>query len=322
MLAAALLLLTAVYLIWFLGRERSSLDPGSAAFAVADTVPIDRIVLTKVVQGTETAQLRLARQPSGAWQANERYQVLRPRISRLLRTLSLLQVKEVLTGDGTATARAILNTVHTRVEIYAGRRRIKAYRLGTETRDARGTLMMLDGSDEPLVVELPGHQGYVNGFYDTDLSAWRENYLFTALADSLQSLRIEYAADSSRNVSLARQPGGWVLMPGGETPDAAQLQAYWAAFTGRVFAESFAEARYPGKLAELRPLPPDIRFTAGYPDGRSREILLYLRSDNPNNYFGWVQGEDELLTIQHFVFDKYLADRRQLSASPLKAQPM
>ena len=52
-----------------------------------------------------------------------------------------------------------------------------------------------------------------------------------------------------------------------------------------------------------------MRFELTFNEGQKRELLLYVRPDNANNYFGWIEGEDELITVQQFVFGPFLVEK-------------
>ncbi|TAE50548.1 MAG: hypothetical protein EAZ89_11855 [Bacteroidetes bacterium] len=311
-LALLLLIAVAVYFAFFFGSGSRSLKESETAFALTDTTAVTRIVLTQVVQGREKQKTSLDRQEDGSWLLDGKYPALRVRVSRLLGTMSNIRVREVLIDKGVETGNAILNTFYTEVEVWDKKGLIKRYKLSTETRDSRGTLMRMDGSETPYVVELPGHQGYLNGFYSIDPAVWRENLIFDASPERLAGIAVSYRDSSERSFVLAHTDSLWMLQPGNEAPDAGRLAEYLALMRGKVYAESFAAAAYPGKYEALSAREPEIRFQATYKDGTSRTLRIYRREDNPNNYFGWIEGENELLTIQTFVFARYLRTRAWL----------
>ncbi|RMG65552.1 MAG: hypothetical protein D6722_15835 [Bacteroidetes bacterium] len=313
LLGGALVLLLGGYFLFVYDRDDTSLPADEVAFAVEDTAAISRIVLTRYVQGEAVARVQLDRNETG-WTLDGKYAAFLPRVRQMLKALHLLHLKEVLHDQGLETAGRLLETVHTRVQLYdeAGKR-IKTLRVGTQTKDARGTLMQIEGADQPYVVELPGLQGYVNAYFPMETDLWRENLLFIADSARIQELAISYPDASSSFVLRRPAPGAaWRFVGREQAPDTARLAAYFASFTGRVYAESFAEANYPGMMAKLQTQDPDIVFSVSYFEGETRRLRLYDRSDNLNGFFGWIEGEDELLTIQHFVFDKYLIQAADL----------
>lgn len=309
LLLTILVLAIGTYFLFFFGREGSSLQKEEIDFAVADTSQIDRIVLTQMVNGEPKETRVLDRQASGKWTVDGEYTVLQPRLNALLRTMHLIHVKEVLVDQGLETARKLLGYVHTQVEIFGNDGLIKAYQLGTETKDSKGTVMMMEGSNTPYIIELPGLQGFVNATYSLDPLHWRENLLFRANLDRIQSISLESNNEANPSFVLKRnsKDEDWTSGDNSQKPNKSDLTVYLSHFQGSIYAETFASERYPDMFAQLQPKEPTYRFSVNYFDGTSRNIILHIREDSGNNYFGWVEGEDELLTIQTYVFDKFLA---------------
>ena len=172
------------------------------------------------------------------------------------------------------------------------------------------TLMQLEDSDFPFIVELPGMQGFVNTHYSLDKKLWRENLIFKATPDQIKTLSITYK-DPTKSFQLIREDANsdWRLFASESRVDAGQLESYFENFQGKVYAETFAAESFPGQYEALKDKMPDITFSIGYLDGTSRTLRLFERPENANNFFGWIEGENDLLTVQHFVFDKFLAEK-------------
>jgi hypothetical protein len=190
-----------------------------------------------------------------------------------------------------------------------------AYQVGPQTKDLQGTVMRMLG-DTPFwcpaqaqVVHIPGLQGYLNSRYTLDFELWRENLLFEARPEMLSSIQVSYRKEPKQSFSLLKEGENWALEGIESRVDSQALADYLGLFEGKVYAESFAEKYFPNYLDTLRMEPADITYTLTYPDGGVRRFFLYEREDNLNNYFGWVEGEEELITVQRFVFDKYLQKR-------------
>jgi hypothetical protein len=315
----ALLLLLATACWWLLTQDRqSTLNPQDTAFALQDTGLARRIHLIQVREGREITRIELTRSDGSPWMVNHTFPAFQPQVGHLLTTLHRLQVRESLTGKGLESADKILSLMHTRVEVVGNSGPVKTYLLGTSAKDNKGSLMKLEGASRAFIVERPDVQGFINPFFNIDLDLWREKLLWRASEPQLSSIQIERTRQPENNLLLARLPeSGWAFQPGGERPDSLSLAAYLAQFQGAVFAETFAAREFPETLDSLRALPPDIRFRLGYASGETRDILLYERADNPNSYFGWVAGEEELYTIQHFVFDRFLRTPGQLRGPAL-----
>ncbi|MEO0468060.1 MAG: hypothetical protein AAF206_00460 [Bacteroidota bacterium] len=318
-LLAILIVGIAIFTFNIAPTSENSLRPDDIAFAVQDTAQIGSIRLTEVIEGKDQSDIVLSRGQNGIWSFNGKHTAFQPRIDQFLSVLRNVHVKQILAEKGQKSARKIIGLTHTRVEISDREGDlIKEYLLSTQAKDGKGTLMQLD-EGMPVIVELPGLQGFVNGFYTMDRLYWRENLLFDARLDSIKSISVAYA-DARKPFLITRlsPQNSWLMAQPEDELDTDALNAYLAVFSKKIYAESFAEYTYPGQKAALENQPPDVIFSVEYFNGESRQILLFERSDNPNNYFGWVKGPEELLTIQRYVFDKFLVDGNELRASLIK----
>ncbi|MEM9984867.1 MAG: DUF4340 domain-containing protein [Bacteroidota bacterium] len=314
-LLLALLLIGSLtaYFAFLFNPDGDSFAPGDAAFAIEDTAQVYRIVLTQIVEGETKHQIELDQLPDGDWQLNGQYPAMVPRVRNLLGVMSRLEVRTVLNDAAEVNAERFFSTIRTEVQAFdAEGDLIKSYDVGSETPKSKGTLMRLKGQETPYVVELPGLAGYVKAAYSLDPSFWHANRLFDAQVNKLLRFSVLYR-EPERSFTLERlNDSTLALADPKKSADPQRLEAYLSLFKGRIYAETFAEAQFPGRKAKLEQLDPDLRVVASYRDGSERIITLHDREDNPNNLFGWVEGEGELLTIQHFVIDPFLVDRNHL----------
>lgn len=312
-LALLLAALLGIYFGFIYNPSGASFAPGDAAFAVEDTADVYGLVLTQYREGEAGQQVRLERQPDGDWRYNGSYPAMRPRVSNLLQVMSRLEVREVINEAAQANANRFFATIHTRVDAYdQDGDLLLSYDVGSETPNAKGTLMRMRDSETPYVVELPGLQGYVKAAYSLDPHFWRANRLFDANLGRLLRFSVLYR-EPERSFTLERVNDSTFALAGpGKAADPKRLSQYLSRFEGQVYGETFAEERFPGRRQKLAALDPDIRIVANYRDGSERSLVLYDRDDNPNSLFGWLESENELLTIQHFVIDPFLRTRAYL----------
>lgn len=306
-LLSLLLVAAGIFFLTQYERGGSSVDPEDIAFAIGDTSTVHTILLTEYKRGEVSQSLGLYRLPTGDWSLNNQYPAFQPRVNQLLRVMHLIHTQELLAEKGQETALQLIELTHIQVEAFDQTgKKIKAYDLSVEGKGSRGSLMMLEGASMPVMVELPGHQGFVNGFYSLDPLFWRENLLFNANLSRIRSLEIQYPRSAEPAVLLQGNLNGldWTLV--GQEADSFRLAQYLQLYQGKIYAESFAGTAYPDMYSELQSQQPDIRFEIQYRDDTRRAFVLYSRTDNPNNYFAWVEGMNELLTVQRFVIDKFL----------------
>lgn len=305
---ATLLILGAAYFLFFYGKGNTSFGFDDTNFSIEDTASVDQIYLTRVIKGEEKLQLRLKQQGDN-WEINEKYAAFQPRVIQLLSTVHRMRVREGLSEAAQASGLKFMDALHTRLDLYAKGKLIKSILVGTQTKDAKGTVMMLNGANTPYVLEIPGIQSYLNVYFPMELDIWRENLLFNGKRDLIKAIHIAYdSLPEVRNLDLLNLDQSPIPQDGG-FHKSSSLEAYLTLFKGKVFAETFATIPYPNKLGELKSRTADITFGIDYVDGSSRTVHLYNRPENLNNYFAWIEGQEELLTVQRFVMDKFLQEK-------------
>lgn len=308
-LLGVLLGLALAYFIFTYDKGGSSLDGSEIEFAITDTAEVSEIVMVKVRAGNDRGGIHLQKGLNG-WKVSAKHYGFQPRIEKFLHVLTQIRVRDALAPKGQASAEALLEKGHTRIEIFSEEGLLKSYQIGTEYKGGIGTLMKLEGADDPYVVELPGLQGFLNVYYSLDEGYWRENLLFHGALSHLQGISVEYP-DRPGSFSLRRDDPNtdWRITGSEISIDTTRLNAYLNEFSGKVYAETFAATKYPNKLDSLQTQQPTAILSLEHFQEEKERIYLFERSDNPNNYFGWVEGNNELLTIQHFVVDKFLKEK-------------
>lgn len=299
-----------VYFGFIFERDNTSLRPEDIDFAIKDTSAVEGIFLTRVVKGNDRASISLERTSNDTWVLNEEYPAFTPRVRNMLKALHVMQVQKVLPDPGVQSGRRLIDVMHTRVEVEMKRGGTKTYLLGTQTKDAKGSLMQLEDATTPFVVEIPGLQGYMNTYFPMEFNLWRENLLFQGNREYITQISVEYpgAPDNSYTLQRGDLPDEWSVVGTEVQANPERLQEYVFQFTGPIYAESFAAARFPDVLEKLKQRTPDVTMTLQYENGKQRRFFLFDRNDNPNNYFGFVEGSEELLTVQDYVIQKYLVE--------------
>lgn len=306
-LAGALILSLLAYFIFANKNKTSSLDSKEAAFSVKDTNAITKIRLAEVINNVEKYQIMVEKNAAGKWLIGNKYNALEPQIALFFKTISQLKVREVLTDKGNESADAILTNYHVKVEIFDKKGVMKAYDLGQEGKDHIGSLMRMANAKTAYIVEIPGFQGYLNGRFPLQLQAWEENLLFEWDYANIQSIDVKFKDKNKSSFSIKRAENNTFSL-NGKMADSSKVNRYLRQYKGKVYAETFANADFPGKKDELKTQTPDVVLNISYKDGNKKTIVLFLRPDNNNNsYFGWIEGDTELLTVQHFVVNRFLS---------------
>jgi Domain of unknown function (DUF4340) len=306
-LVLPLVLLSGLLAAYFLFFRKSR--EGDNIFHVPDPTAIGRIELETIIKGQSAKTLTLKRQTDNSWQVNDRYTALQPKVENFLTYLGALRVYQPIADKGQETSLGLLKRNHTRVliEDRDGKELIH-YLVGPPDSPQKSNIMMREDADRAYLVNRPGHEGYVSILYSVNENDWRERLIWNLEADQLAEISIQYP-DSTASFTLSREALGAPWQLGSGQPANAQADAYTAQFKGKVFAESFADIAYPGIIDSLQRRQPDIRFHYRKLDQQHGSLLLFIRPENINNLFGYLEGGKEAYTIQHHVIDPFLPPR-------------
>ncbi len=304
------LILAAVFLIgmaayfWLTPKNANTSLGNTAEFSLSDTASITKIAISAYEKGKKLQQTTIEKTEKG-WQLNGKYPVLAPQLQYFFKTLSQLKVKQKLNPQGNETAMNAINNGNTTVEIWAGEDLLKAFEIGPEAKDHDGSLARLKGKEEAFIVSIPGTQGVLTNRFSLEEKIWRENLLFDAHIENIKEISLS-CKDASKSFSFARgnTPNSW--KKDGITVDSVVFKPYLRHFCRKIYAESYASREFPAKYIELKPTPADFTLKITYLEGKGVKIPLYVRLDANNSFFAWIEGEEQLLTVQHFVMDRFI----------------
>lgn len=297
------LLLTAVAYFYFVHSKRTR-SFAEADFAITDTTSLTKITFTSVQKNDPKLLILLEKQKDGKWLVNGKYPVLEPQLHYFFETITQLKVQERLSDAANVTADKQLNHSHLRLDYYAGNNLVKSIQLGSEGKAHQGSIMRRSGATQAYIVGIPGFTGFLNARFPVSLQFWRENLLFEGKLSELQT--IEVVDNTGKGLAFKWKKNGQAWLLNGKTADSMQVKTYFRNFRPKVYGETFALVNFPNKYNELKDKRPDLVYKLTYTNGRQRSINLFLRPEDKNTFFGWVEGENELLTIQHYTMDRFL----------------
>jgi hypothetical protein len=287
-------------------------------FHIPDAKMVHRVVLEKVVKGVSTRKLSLEKAGENSWTIDGKQVALQRKVDDFLIMLTQIRVQKPVETEGMSSAMALLKRNHTLVEIFDQEGEvIKSYLVGATNHQQTTNIMMIKGANKAWYVGRPGHTGYVSIMYTTDPLDWRELLLWELEGRNLQSISAQYGLVAD-GFELARKgvEGQW-LFQDGTAVDPAHMDDYLKLFKGKLFAESLAEISNPGILDSLTKRAPDVVFSFRDLKGQGDALKLFIRPENPNNYFGYMESQKEAYTVQHHVIDAFLKTKGYFLAKPI-----
>jgi len=203
----ALLTLLAAFLV--LRKTNGTLLKTNTAFAVTDTASITKFFLADKNNNI----VKVERSGKGGWILNDKYEVNPTMVEVMLSTFSSIEVKAPVAKAARNTIIRLLAGKSVKTEIYQRVYRInlfnkikffphekltRTYFVGDATMDNSGTFMLMQGSDDPCIVGIPGFRGFVATRYSSMESDWRSHSIFRYRVPDISSVSIQYN-DSKAN---------------------------------------------------------------------------------------------------------------------------
>lgn len=179
---------------------QGSKDSWDMEFAVRDTNSIARIFLAD----RKGRSADLVRQGS-QWLYNGKHKARPSAISVLLETVCCMNVRYIPPKAAEANAVKALAAEGIKVELYGkDNKLLKSYYVGDVTSDELGTYMIMDGSEQPYVVHIPGFVGQLRVRYLMGDDNWRDRMIFTEKPEQIQSISVEYPQQKSASFRLEK----------------------------------------------------------------------------------------------------------------------
>lgn len=275
-------------------------------FAVKKPESIGKIFIADRKGQTVNLELK-----GDTWYYNDKYPAQPSAVKTLLETISTVNVLNIPPNGSVPSMIKELAAVGIKVEIYdRDGKHLKTYYVGGVTNDERGTIMIMDGSEQPYVVHIPGFIGQVRLHYQLDDEKWRDKAIFRENPEDIQSVYVEYPQRKNESFKLEKtgeatydiKPffGTTTVM---KTPRRKGVaEAYLVQFESLV-AEAF-ETKNPLRDS-VKALVPFAVVTMKKSDGAEKLVRFWPvevehRRDNGNpyvaRYFADVNNEDFMLT--------------------------
>lgn len=153
----------------------------------------------------------------------------------------------------------------------------KTFYVGMPTKEEDATYMIMEGSDVPYAVEIPGIPANLRERYDLVGDEWRDRSLFSEKPEQIDSLTIEYPLKKSDSFVLSRaSDGSYNVVPFYPTtpavsskPDPNLVAAYLEHYRSIVAENFINDLPEKGKLGQRTPF---ARVRLVRRDGGVREL--------------------------------------------------
>ncbi|MBP6977656.1 MAG: DUF4340 domain-containing protein [Lentimicrobiaceae bacterium] len=329
-----IVILAIIALVLILSGSRTTLRREAASFAISDTASVTRIFLSD----KNDRSVLLERQAEGGWSLNGKYRAQQESVDLLLKTMLNLAVLEPVSEAAHNTVVRLLSANSVKVEIYQwtprlqlGKRvrlfmhekKVRTYYVGHVTQNNIGTYMLMEGSETPFIVYMPGFRGFVQSRFKTIENDWRDHTIFAVPLQEIASVTVEFPGSPDKSFSVVRE-GDLALSLFSLNPR-QEVQSF---DTLRVldFLTSFRNIRFEALINDMNPqrrdtvlsAPPLHIITVTTPDGDTQVVKTYRKPGMPgeidldgnpviydrDRLYAVIQEGHEMVLIQYFVFDR------------------
>ncbi len=172
----------------YFNQSKSTYEAGEKDFGMADTSGVDKIFLADK-SGLQTT---LEKEGVNRWKVNGKYTARIDMLENLFDVIKRISVRAPVANSASENILKRLATNNIKVEIYRKGELAKVYYVGGGTADNYGSFALMDGSENPYICYLPGHNGYLTNFYNPNPLEWRDRLIFAMSPRDIRSVRVEY----------------------------------------------------------------------------------------------------------------------------------
>lgn len=169
------------------GGKGDSMSSDYTAFKIEDTASISRIKISNK-NGSEVGLLRI----SDGWEIDGLDVLARKDLIEVtLSTLRRMEVKEFIPKNGQQEIFKRLSVYGSKVEVFGKEGEpVRTFFVGGPTQNHLGTYMMLEGSDVPVVVYVPGFRGYLTNHFNSNVLEWKSKQIFAHHIRDIKSVEV------------------------------------------------------------------------------------------------------------------------------------
>lgn len=333
LIVLAVLVLVAAGL--WLTRRSDTFRGEASDFTLNDSSTVTRIFMSDKNNNTVT----LERMSNGKWSVNGKYDAQSLTIDMLLRTMVSIEVRQPVAKAAHDNIIKELAVNSVKVEIYQRVFRIdifgaklfphekltKVYYVGGATQNNQGCFMLMQGSEEPFVVYMPGFRGFVSPRYSPMEKDWRDYNIFRKNIPEIGSVKVEMPETPEFSYEVRNNGKNkftlTALKDGRTVPDYDTLKVlnFLSGFRNLNF-EALLNDMAPAQKDSILASKPFIILTLTDTARTSKTIRIFHKKGgpgmpdpegltlpyDPDRLYASVNDGRDFTLIQYYTFDKVL----------------
>lgn len=338
----AILVVIAGVLIWN-NRYLSTLQGESSDFQVWDTASVTKIYLADRME----RESLLERQENG-WTLNGTYTAHSKQVQFLLTTLYKIRVKMPVSVASHDNIIKQLASQSTKVEVYQmvprinlfdkiklfyHEKRTKVFYVGDATMDSSGTFMLKEGADRAYIVYIPSFRGFITTRFTANPDDWRDHTIFNENMADIQSVEVDFNEDPEGSFRIdnigKHQYKLTRLCDNKDLPyDTLKVINMLSSFSDLRFEALFTNTLPQERIDSITSSPFVHRIILTSKDGKTQDMTTFrklilngvtdfsgeLGDVDRDRMYALINGGEDFVLIQNYVFDRVLHDVRYFEA--------
>ena len=328
-----ILVVLAIIAAFMLLQNRSgTFRKESNTFAVADTSSITKFFLADKRNNT----VKVERTETGNWLLNDKYGVNPAMVEVMLNTFMRIEIKEPVAKATRNTIIRVMAGKSVKTEIYQKVYRInifekiklfphekltRTYYVGDATMDNSGSFMLMEGSEDPYVVNIPGFRGFVTSRYSAMEDDWRSHSIYKYRVPDISSLTVKFYEKPELSYSITNNNNKeFVLTSLTDNRsigsfDTSRLVQYLGMFKNLNFENTLDEMTKSKRDSIVATVPTFEIILVDKP-GKSHTLKTWKRKADPGQLdldgnqaeydfermYARIDDSEQLVSIQYFVF--------------------
>lgn len=285
-------------------EKASTLEISDTAFSVQDTASIDKIFIASKF-GWKTL---LEKNNNGEWILNDKYRVNKMQLNILLKTLYWQRIKRPVHKGERETVIKNIATKGSKVEVFQNGELSKTFYVGGDVKDSKGTYFIMEGSENPFVLYMPNHTGFLSPRYVVKEENYRHTQIFGSSLKTFEEIKVQYPLNPSVGFIIKNENGNADLV-GIDNYDQVALNNYVSSFK-RIHITRYVEDEESIAIIDsLKASPPHVEiFVKDNSSAFSNSIKLYLREEDPDGMIGIanMEGDTRYVVVQKYIFNKLI----------------
>ncbi len=306
------------------------------SFAISDTSNVTKFFLSDKNNNSVT----VVRSANGMWILNGKYEVNPTMIEVMLTTFISIEPKAPIARGTRNTIIRMLAGRSVKTEIYQRVYRIdlfgylklfphekltRTYFVGDPTMDNSGTFMLMEGSEDPYIVNIPGFRGFVGSRYSAMEGDWRSHSVFSIRVPEISSVSVSFSERPLHSFRISNKDSRLFTLTSLfdnkniENFDTMKVVGFLSVFRNLNYERVLDEMKKSKRDSILAVQPTNI-ITLVDKLGKTHSVKMWKRKadigqlDMDGNQAEWdlermyalIDNSEYMVSLQYFVFNDVL----------------